>query len=159
MLYDLAEEELWSDLTVNLDDTLPAGCPFVPHDQRVYLDAIIAELANQRARSAWERGVVAYAESTLEDLDPECELYPRTVEKVLLNGAPSWHNYSWGGCALIYDADIAERLCSPSGLSRSDNGRRRPNAREEWLDTQTRACFQAAQLVKRIACTHERSAA
>ena len=38
MLYDLAEEELWSDLTVNLDDALPEGCAFVPYDRRVYLD-------------------------------------------------------------------------------------------------------------------------
>lgn len=122
------------------------------------VSAIYDALNNQRTRSAWERGVVAYAESMLDELEPTEELWPRTVEKVLLNGAPSWHDYSWGGCALIYDADIAERLCSPSELKRSDNGRLRPNAREEWLDTQARACFQAAQLVKRIVCTHERSA-
>lgn len=122
------------------------------------VSAIITELAGQHPRSAWERGVVAYAESMLDELEPTEELWPRTVEKVVLNGAPSWHDYSWGGCALIHDADIAERLCSPSELKRSDNGRLRPNAREEWLDTQARACFQAAQLVKRIVCTHERSA-
>lgn len=122
------------------------------------VSAIYDALNNQRTRSAWERGVVAYAESMLDELEPTEELWPRTVEKVLLNGAPSWHDYSWGGCALIYDADIAERLCNPSELKRSDNGRLRPNAREEWLDTQARACFQAAQLVKRIVCTHERSA-
>lgn len=123
------------------------------------VSAIIAELTNQRTRSAWERGVVAYAESMLDELEPTEELWPRTAEKVLLNGAPSWHDYSWGGCSLIYNADIAERLCCPSELRRSDNGRLRPNAREEWLDTQARACFQAAQLVKRIVCTYERSAA
>ena len=121
------------------------------------VSAIVSALTDEHPRSAWERGVVAYAESMLEDLDPECELYPRTAEKVLLNGAPSWHDYSWGGCALIYNADIAERLCSSYEFRRSDNGRRRPNAREEWLDTQARACFQAAQLVKRIVCTYERS--
>lgn len=43
MLYDLAEEELWDDLTVNLDDALPANCAFVPYDQRVYLDALIEQ--------------------------------------------------------------------------------------------------------------------
>lgn len=43
MLYNLAEEELWSDLTVNLDDALPANCAFVPYDQRVYLDALIEQ--------------------------------------------------------------------------------------------------------------------
>lgn len=123
------------------------------------VSTIVEALNNQRTRSAWERGVVAYAESMLDELEPEEELYPKTVEKTLLNGAPSWHDYSWGGCAFIYSSDIAERLCSPSELRRSDNGRLRPNAREEWLDTQARACFQAAQLVKRIVRTHERSAA
>lgn len=43
MLYDLAEEELWSDLTVNLDDALPANCAFVSCDQRVYLDALVEQ--------------------------------------------------------------------------------------------------------------------
>lgn len=122
------------------------------------VSAIYDALSNQRTRSAWERGVVAYAESMLDEFEPEEELHPRTVEKALLNGAPSWHDYSWGGCALIYDADIARRLCCPSELRRTRGGERRPNAAEEWLDTQARACFQAAQLVKRIVCTHERSA-
>lgn len=122
------------------------------------VSAIYDALANQRPRSAWERGVVAYAESMLDEFEPEEELYPKTVEKTLLNGAPSWHDYSWGGCALIYDADIARRLCTPSELRKTRNGQRRPNAQEEWFDVQARACFQAAQLVKRIVCTHERSA-
>lgn len=43
MLYDLAEEELWDDLTVNLDGALPQGCAFVPYDRRVYLDALIEQ--------------------------------------------------------------------------------------------------------------------
>lgn len=122
------------------------------------VSTIYDALSNQRTRSAWERGVVAYAESMLDEFEPEEELHPRTVEKALLNGAPSWHDYSWGGCALIYDADIARRLCTPSELRRTRGGQRRPNAQEEWLDVQARACFQAAQLVKRIVCTHERSA-
>lgn len=121
------------------------------------VSAIYDALNNQRPRSAWERGVVAYAESMLDEFEPEEELHPRTTEKLLLNGAPSWHDYSWGGCALIYDADIARRLCSPSELRKTRGGQRRPNTQEEWLDVQARACFQAAQLVKRIVCTHERS--
>lgn len=120
---------------------------------------VVAALGSRRDRSAWGRGVTAYALDMLADLDGDAELTARTVERTLLNGAPSWHDYSWGGCVLIYNSDIAERLCSPSELKRSDNGRLRPNAREEWLDTQARACFQAAQLVKRIVCTYERSAA
>ena len=111
---------------------------------------IVEQLNARKDRSAWDRGVTTYALDMLGELEPGDELYPRTVEKVLLNGAPTWHDYSWGGCALIYEADIAERLCCPSELKRTRGGERRPNAAEEWLDTQARACFQAAQRVKRI---------
>lgn len=110
---------------------------------------VIAALGARRDHSAWDRGVTAYAIDMLEGLEVE-ELFPRTVEKTLINGAPSWHDYSWGGCALIYDADIAERLCCPSELRRTRRGERRPNAREEWLDAQARACFQACMRIKRI---------
>ena len=110
---------------------------------------VIAALGARRDRSAWDRGVTAYAIDMLEGLEVE-ELFPRTVEKTLLNGAPTWRDYSWGGCALIYDADIAERLCRPSELRRCRGGERRPNASEEWLDTQARACFQACMRIKRI---------
>lgn len=110
---------------------------------------VVAALVPRRDRSAWDRGVTAYALEMLEGLEVT-ELTARTVERTLLNGAPTWHDYSWGGCALIYDADIAERLCCPSELRRTRGGERRPNAREEWMDTQARACFQAAQRIKRI---------
>lgn len=53
---------------------------------------------------------------------------------------------------MIYDSDIAERLCNPSELKKTRNGERRPNGREEWLDTQARALFQAANRV----CRHIR---
>ena len=110
---------------------------------------VVAALGARRDRSAWDRGVTAYALDMLEELEVT-ELTARTVERTLLNGAPTWRDYSWGGCALIYDRDIAERLCCPSELRRTRGGERRPNAAEEWLDTQARACFQAAQRIKRI---------
>ncbi len=110
---------------------------------------VVAALGARRDRSAWDRGVTTYALEMLEGLEVE-ELFPRTVERTLLDGAPTWHDYSWGGCALIYDADIAERLCCPSELRRTKGGERQPNAREEWLDTQARACFQAARRIRRI---------
>lgn len=110
---------------------------------------VVAALGARRDRSAWDRGVTAYALDMLEELEVT-ELTARTVERTLLNGAPTWRDYSWGGRALIYDRDIAERLCCPSELRRTRGGERRPNAAEEWLDTQARACFQAAQRIKRI---------
>lgn len=119
------------------------------------VEAVIAELAERRGRSAWEHGVIAYAMEMLENLDPGTELRTPTVRNTLLNGAPSWHDYSWGGCALVYDRNIAERLCTPSELKRSDYGRLRPNSREEWLDAQARACSQASRLVERTVRAHE----
>ena len=35
----------------------------------------------------------------------------KELEKILLNGAENWNQYSYGGCALIYDTDIAVTLC------------------------------------------------
>ena len=69
----------------------------------------------------------------------------------LKNGASDWDQYSWGGSSLIYNSDIAERLCCPSELKKTRNGERRPNSREEWLDTQARALRQAAGRLTRAA--------
>ena len=96
-------------------------------------------------RSAWGRGVKTYALELLEEI--EGEFSPGK----LLNGAENWRAYSYGGCALIYDCDIAERLCSPSELKRKRGGELPPNSRESWLDCQTRALWQAARLIARHA--------
>lgn len=73
------------------------------------------------------------------------------VKEWLKNGASDWDQYSWGGSSLIYNSDIAERLCCPSELKKTRNGERRPNSREEWLDTQARALRQAAGRLTRAA--------
>lgn len=104
------------------------------------------------ARSAWKKGVKEYA---MELLDQHYEdiVVPMSVNELgrwLLNGADNWSEYSWGGCSLIYDSDIAERLCNPSELKKTDNGRRRPNSREQWLDTQARALLQASFLIRNV---------
>lgn len=121
------------------------------------LNKALAVINEKTARSAWERGVREYAEELLEQLDEAISggyffaddlAAPLMVKKALLNGADSWSQYSWGGSALIYDGDIAERLCCPSELKRTNYGERRPNSREEWLDTQARALGQAAYKVR-----------
>ena len=113
--------------------------------------ALASALANLKpGRSAWGRGVYAYAIEIVEGLDDSADLSNETLlRKALLNGADDWRQYSEGGCALVYDADIAERLCSPSELKRCKGGERQPNARETWLDCQARALGQAASLVRR----------
>lgn len=72
------------------------------------------------------------------------------LRALLLNGAQTWKAYSWGGSSLIYDRDICERLSNPTEKKITRNGERRPNNREEWLDVQARALFQAELLIRNI---------
>lgn len=119
-------------------------------------EKIIADLETRNDRSAWNRGVNAYSLELAEQLAERAAYEKRDAENVaeirewLLNGARDWDQYSWGGSALIYNGDIAERLCTPSELKKTHNGERRPNAREEWLDTQARALFQASNRVVKV---------
>ena len=112
----------------------------------------------EAGRSAWDKGVRVYADELLDELleairggwvDLEDMASEKLVDRALLNGAANWKEYSWGGCSLIYDGDIAERLCTPSELKKTRHGERRPNGREEWLDVQARALRQAAGRVRR----------
>lgn len=102
--------------------------------------------------SAWTKGVKIYAEELQEFLDNEN--LPATKEN-LLNGASGWKEYSHGGSALIYDYEIAERLCSPSELKRTKGGDNNPNSRETWLDVQARALYQASRIILRNAKMRE----
>lgn len=127
-------------------------------------DAIRAEVERRNAtdnRSAWKRGVGLYA---LELADNIRERFSAdvseirvaaplmdSVEDLVLNGARNWKQYSEGGCSLCYDGDIAERLCTPSELRRTDGGNRAPNSWETWLGVQTRALSQAAARVRAAA--------
>ena len=105
-----------------------------------------------KTRSAWDRGVNTYALELLEEYENNYGADAcAPCEADLLDGAADWKQYSWGGSALIYDGDIAERLCTPSELKKTLNGEKKPNRSEEWLDTQARALFQAAQRIKYIA--------
>ena len=107
--------------------------------------------------SAWGRGVKEYALDILDDLkqiaDYEGEALQldgasfEQLESVALNGAENWQEFSHGGLALIYDGDIAKRLCTKTELKKTNDGEKQPNSRETWLDVQARALYQAARLV------------
>ena len=97
-------------------------------------------------KSAWAKGVKEYALELIEGA--EIELTRDNAKTVLLNGAENWRAYSWGGCSLIYDFDIAKRLCTPSELKKKKSGELKPNPREEWLDVQARALYQAFLMIK-----------
>lgn len=103
--------------------------------------------------SKWNDGVNEYAKELKAIFDDNYgdDDLPMTEER-LLNGASSWHEYSWGGSTLIYDADIAERLATPSEIKRrtlKDGLSSWANGQEQWLDVQARALHQAARKLLR----------
>ena len=124
------------------------------------VESVAHKVEQTKPRSAWGRGVKAYAEELVEELREAVEggyidegdlANRRLFERAMLNGAADWTQYSEGGCALCYDGQIAERLCAPWELRRTDHGRKDPNPRENWIDCQSRALYQAAHLVLSLA--------
>lgn len=102
---------------------------------------LIKAIEKAPARSAWKRGVKAYAIDILEDVDLSEVCNKQMMSKAILNGADDWLQYSEGGCAFCYDRDIAERLCTKTELKKfSHKGL-------YWINVQARALQQAAELV------------
>lgn len=108
------------------------------------------ELETRNNRSAWARGVNEYALELLEEVHENHGNVVPTRE-MLLNGASDWQKYSYGGCSLIYNTDIAERLCTPSEFKKCRGGEWNPNRQETWLDVQTRALYQACNRIMVLA--------
>ena len=115
------------------------------------LKTAMKAMENRADRSAWNRGVTVYARELLggvaENVEHAYYAAPQTRDefyRVALNGAGTWREYSYGGCSLAYDGDIAKRLCTPSELKKTRGGELDPNSQETWLDVQTRALNQAA---------------
>ena len=104
-------------------------------------------LKEEKTRSAWCKGVNQYAIELTEFLEDE---KLEINEENMLNGANNWRNYSYGGYTLIYDEDIAKRLCNNTELKITKNGQKEPNKNENWLDVQTRALYQACKKVLQI---------
>lgn len=132
------------------------------------IEKLYQSIESEKQRSAWDKGVTKYALELVEQLGEQINggyfeeldlTESKKVRAALLNGAADWSQYSWGGSALIYNSDIAERLCCPSELKKTRNGERRPNSREKWLDVQARALYQAANRVCRHIRTLEKSGA
>lgn len=105
---------------------------------------------SSKANSAWSKGVKTYALELLENLgeysangDINEPITINNIKELLLNGASDWSQYSYGGCSLVYDGDICERLATPSEQKRTRNGELNPNGQENWLDCQARALVQA----------------
>lgn len=119
------------------------------------IELVRVELEKRDDRSAWDKGVTDYCYDLLDNV----EAAGRNGNKLerlsdwrsaMLNGARDWTEYSYGGCAFVYDGDIANRLCTPSELKLKRNGEQNPNSRETWLDVQAQALYQASARISRI---------
>ena len=73
-------------------------------------------LEERTDRSAWDKAVTIYALELIEEFAENHADNEEVTKEKLLNGASDWNQYSWGGSSLIYDCDIAERVCTPSEL-------------------------------------------
>lgn len=116
---------------------------------------LIERIEKTNPRSAWDKGVIRYAvelTETLESVYGDADL-PTDFDALtrrMLNGAGSWHAYSHNGCSLIYDEDIAERLCTPSMLKRKRGGELPPDSTKSWLDVQASALRHAAWTIRKL---------
>ena len=93
------------------------------------LDLLEGIKEQKQPRSAWGKGVKNFAEWLIEMQDDMTQPIENVgkLEKLLLNGAEDWKQFSYGGCAYIYDHYIAKALCNPSELKRTKEGTRPPH--------------------------------
>ena len=118
------------------------------------IQAIRKTIEARKERSAWSKGVKAYALEILASFEEWSkyneeggESLPELNEVTALNGAQDWSAWAYGGCGLCYDAYIAERLCTPSELRKLDGGARVPAGAATWCDIEARAARQAWRMV------------
>jgi hypothetical protein len=121
------------------------------------IQAVANEVNNTKTRSAWSRGVKAYALDILESFEEwrkwneeNGESLPELDERTALNGASDWSAWSYGGCGLVYNAYIAERLCTPSELKKLRGGARVPAGVATWCDIEARAAWQAWRMIEAV---------
>lgn len=111
-------------------------------------------LENLNPRSKWGKAVKEDAIDLIDWLEYDnvdlSRIEKEGLEKVLLNGGRDWKESSYGGSALIYDSQIASHYCTLSELKKCKGGLNPPNSRENWLDVQARALYQAMRLIKNV---------
>lgn len=115
------------------------------------IQRVTNEVNNTKTRSAWNNGVKAYALEMLERFEEwrkwNEENAPEMDERTALNGASDWEQWAFGGCGLVYNAYIAERLCTPSELRRFKGGAIMPSGANSWLLVEARAARQAWRMI------------
>lgn len=115
------------------------------------LRKLVEEIPNT---SAYKRGIKKYTDELLDNLEEMARIYKRLpkdeneLECWLLKGARNWGDYSWRGYSLIYDSQIAERLCTPSEFKKKDGGRLAPSRHDNWFNEQAKALCYAYLRIK-----------
>ena len=124
---------------------------------RNIFETIDEKIKEKTKRSYWSEGVTKYALELSRELKENIiDGYfkaknltnSRKTEKQLLNGAKNWSQFSRDGNSLVYDYDIAGRLCNETQWERTRHGKRRPNRKEDWLDIQAKALQEAATRIQ-----------
>ena len=122
--------------------------------EKVNKEQLIEAVKLRKSGSAWRTGVKLYALDMLYDLPDNWEIdvskpFAKEMKHQLLNGADNWLEYSMGGCALISDEDIAERLMPHGEFERAKargfNGRKFLDC--GMLKAQARALSQACLMI------------
>lgn len=121
------------------------------------IQAVANEVEKAKTRSAWSRGVKAYALDILASFEEwrgwneeNGESVPELDERTALNGASDWSAWAYGGCGLVYNAYIAERLCTPSELRKlqyKTGAMKQPAPCTNWIDIEARAARQAWRMI------------
>lgn len=137
----------------------------------------ILEQNQNKARSAWDKGVWGYAVEMVENIESDSIMrqepdasnhdvsdFLNHVEGRGLSMTEYWDrddwskvrrlsgSVSWGGNFEIFDDGVVERLCTPSEIRRYNAGRMQngPRSGERWLDVQARAVNSAVVRIHNI---------
>lgn len=87
------------------------------------------EIEKETARSAWNKGVKNYCFEIIDNIKDSYYYHGedlksfdfKSLQKLALNGADTWLQYSWSGCSLVYNSDILTALFSPSIVKKYEN--------------------------------------
>lgn len=116
-------------------------------DMRAYISK------TEQKRGQWNKTIAYYADFLLDSYIDICkwradqnEAIPALSLDVVLDGALGWHQYSYGGCALVYDGDIAKTVFTPAQFTKWEQGRKVTD--EPMLDIQARALAAGWRVLK-----------
>lgn len=114
------------------------------------IEEIKKRLETAPCRSAWKKGVRAYAFEMLENIQEGYiidAIEHQNLKDLVLSGADDFQDLSSSARYFVFDGDIANRLCNPSELKRYLKYYGEPNRRENWIDVQARALEQAYRMI------------